>query len=262
MTNLGLLLGTEVALLALGFVSIPIARRPFASAFVYGGALAISLVGLVVALGFLLSGEAPQALVLPIGLPWIGAHFRLDALSSFFLTVVDLGAAAASLFALGYGRREHDPERVLPFYPAFLAGMGLVPLADDAFVFLVCWEFMSLASWALVMAHHREAENARAGFVYIVMASFGVFALLFALGLLAGVNGGYQFSIMRAASPSAAIGRLGPGSRADRRGIKSGPRPAARLAAARPPGRSEPRFGVDERRDDQGRGLRLRPDCF
>ena len=69
MTNLGLLLGTEVALLALGFVSIPIARRRFASAFVYGGALAISLVGLVAALGFLLSGEAPQALVLPIGLP-------------------------------------------------------------------------------------------------------------------------------------------------------------------------------------------------
>ena len=205
MTNLGLLLGTDVALLALGFASIPIARRPFAGAFVYGGALAISLVGLVAALGFLLSGEAPQALVLPIGLPWIGAHFRLDALSSFFLTVVDLGAAAASLFALGYGRHEHDPERVLPFYPAFLAGMGLVPLADDAFVFLVCWEFMSLASWALVMAHHREAENARAGFVYIVMASFGVFALLLAFGLLAGVNGGYQFSIMRAANPSASV---------------------------------------------------------
>ena len=75
---------------------------------------------------------------------------------------------------------------MLPFFPAFLAGMSLVLLADDAFTFLVSWEFMSLASWALVMAHHREADNARAGYVYIVMASFGTMALLLAFGLLAG----------------------------------------------------------------------------
>jgi formate hydrogenlyase subunit 3/multisubunit Na+/H+ antiporter MnhD subunit len=48
-------------------------------------------------------------LTLPLGLPWIGAHFRLDALSAFFLAVVNLGTAAASLFALGYGRHEKRP---------------------------------------------------------------------------------------------------------------------------------------------------------
>ena len=31
------------------------------------------------------------------------------------------------------------PQRVLPFFPAFLAGMTLVVLADDAFTFLVNW---------------------------------------------------------------------------------------------------------------------------
>ena len=51
---------------------------------------------------------------------------------------------------------------MLPFYPAFLAGMNLVVLADDAFTFLVAWEFMSLSSWALVMAHHRERGQRRA----------------------------------------------------------------------------------------------------
>ena len=69
-------------------------------------------------------------------MPWLGAHFRLDALSAFFLIVVDLGAIGASLFALGYGEHETAPQRVLPFYPAFLAGMTLVVLADDAFTFL------------------------------------------------------------------------------------------------------------------------------
>ena len=76
--------------------------------------------------------------------------------------------AAACLYGLGYGRHEEAPHRVLPFFPAFLAGMNLVILADDAFTFLLCWEFMSLASWALVMAQHRNPENARAGYVYLL----------------------------------------------------------------------------------------------
>ena len=143
--------------------------------------------------------DADVGLTLPLGLPWIGAHFRLDALAAFFLVVVNLGGATASLYGLGYGRHESAPQRVLPFFPAFLAAMNLVVLADDAFTFLVSWEFMSLASWALVMAHHREADNARAGYVYLVMASFGTLALLLAFGLLAGPDGAYAFAAMRAA---------------------------------------------------------------
>ena len=160
-------------------------------------------------------------MVLPLGLPWVGARFRMDALSAFFVVVVDLGAAAASLFALGYGPHERAPLRVLPFYPAFLAGMNLVVLADDAFSFLVAWEFMSLSSWALVMAHHHVPENVRAGYVYLVMASFGTLALLLTFGLLAGPAGGYAFADIRAAHPSPALAAfvlclamLGAGSKA------------------------------------------------
>ena len=96
-------------------------------------------------------------------------------------------------------RHDTAPQRVLPFFPSFLAGMNLVVLADDAFSYLVCWEFMSLASWALVMAHHREAGNARAGYIYLLMASFGTLALLLAFGLLAGSTGDYGFAAIRAA---------------------------------------------------------------
>ena len=75
--------------------------------------------------------------------------------------------------------------------------MNLVLLADDAFSYLLCWEFMSLSSWALVMAYHRETGNAKAGYVYVVMASFGTLALLLAFGLLAGPAGDYGFSAIR-----------------------------------------------------------------
>src|SRR5208282_4192945 len=130
---------------------------------------------------------------------------RIDALAAFFLVVVNLGGGAASLFALGYGHHETAPHRVLPFYPAFLAGMNLVVLADDAFTFLLCWEFMSLSSWALVMSHHRDPENRRAGYIYLLMASFGTLALVLAFGLLAGPDGGYAFAAIRAAGHPATL---------------------------------------------------------
>ena len=220
-----------MVLLALACAAVLIATAPLALAIhdptrarqaVYGICLIASSVLLVIAVVALLGiARTPSTAVLPLGIPWLGARFRLDALSAFFLAVVALGAAAASLFALGYGRHETAPRRVLPFYPAFLAGMCIVVLADDAFTFLVSWEFMSLSSWALVMAHQRVPDNVRAGYVYLIMASFGTLALLLMFGLFAGPDGSYAFADMRAAELSAGaagavlvLALIGAGSKA------------------------------------------------
>ena len=203
---LQILLWCIAALLATGAIALLLVRHPSARVLVYGASLGIAASALASAAASLLDPASLGAsLALPVGLPWVGAHFRLDALSAFFLVVINLGAAGASLFALGYGRHEESPGRVLPFFPAFLAGMNLVLLAADAFTFLFAWEFMSLSSWALVMAHHRRPGNAAAGYLYLVMASFGTLALLLAFGLLAGPAGGYQFEAIRQAPASAGI---------------------------------------------------------
>ncbi len=203
---LTIVLSCIAVLLGAGVLAAMIGRSRAAPGIIYGACLAIALICFACAFGQLThAGAIPLAVTLPLGLPWLGAHFRIDALAAFFLAVTDLGAAAASLFALGYGKHEEAPLRVLPFYPAFLAGMNLVVLADDAFTFLSAWEFMSLTSWALVMSHHREPGNTYAGYVYLVMASFGTLALLLAFGMLAGPGGGYAFDAIRAGHPPAAL---------------------------------------------------------
>jgi hydrogenase-4 component B len=206
-------------LFALALAAVVLARRPEATDVIYGGT--VGLTGLAVALALASFAAEPSDAVLPLGLPWLGAHFRLDALSAAFLVTVNLGAAAASLYALGYGQHEDAPQRVLPFYPVFIGAMNLVVLAADAYSFLLSWELMSLASWALVVAHHRDPHNLRAGTIYIVMASFGALMLLLAFGLLAGAGGGYAFAAMRTAhlpaGPAAlvlALALLGAGSKA------------------------------------------------
>ncbi|HEX9767833.1 MAG TPA: hydrogenase 4 subunit B [Kiloniellales bacterium] len=204
-----LVLWCVAALLVVAVLSVVRARRPEAHWATYGSCVAASSFALAIAGAHLATGGgAASALKLPLGLPWLGAHFRLDALAAFFLVVVNLGGATAGLYALGYGRHEPAPHRVLPFFPLFLAGMNLVVLADDAFTFLLSWEFMSLASWALVMAHHRDRDNVRAGFIYLVMASFGTLALLLAFGLLAGPEGAYGFAAIRAADHGPGIAAL------------------------------------------------------
>ncbi|MDQ2953651.1 MAG: hydrogenase 4 subunit B [Pseudomonadota bacterium] len=196
------------AFLAIAVLAIAAGRKSIGNSIVYGACLAVSLIALAAALTALATTAPPAQVNLPIGLPLVGAHFRVDALAAFFLVVVNLGAAAASLYGLGYGRHEPAPLRVLPYFPAYLAGMNLVVIADDAFSFLVAWEFMSLSSWALVLAHHRSSENTRAAYIYIVMASAGTLCLLLAFGLLAGPDGFYAFDAIRADRPQGFVAAL------------------------------------------------------
>ena len=200
------LLWSAATLLATAILAVAGARRTTTARLVYTVALTASTAAMGVAGCVLVTDPAlTQSVRLPIGLPWLGAHFRLDPLAAAFLVVVNLGGATASLYGLGEGPHEPEPARVLPFFPAFLAGMNLVVLADDAFTFLLTWEFMSLTSWALVMAHHRQFGNAQAGFIYLVMASLGTLSLLLGFGLLAGADGGYGFDAMRDARPSPGV---------------------------------------------------------
>jgi hydrogenase-4 component B len=187
-------------LLALSVLGI-FARRALGSRLLYAACMAVcaGLAG-VALLTLLAPGGGFEMVALPIGLPLGHTLLGLDPLSAAFAVIVNLATAIVSGYAIGYAARAREPQRVLPFYPAFIAGMNLVLLAQDAFSFLVGWELMSLASWALVLSEHRSAENRRAALIYIVMASGGALTLLLAFGLLAGPQGGYSFEAIRRVS--------------------------------------------------------------
>lgn len=212
----------SAALLLTSLASFPLRTFSGRNGVIYGATALFSLLSFACGLGELLFPSAePPAMILPAGLPWIGAHFRMDALSALFLAIIGWGGISSSLFAIGYSRHESASDRILPFFPLFLAGMSWVVLADDAYVFLFAWELMSLASWALVVSHHREEANARAGHVYLTMAAVGAFALILAFGLLATTSGSYAFSVIRetALSPLTtsvvlALVTIGAGSKA------------------------------------------------
>src|SRR3954465_4619418 len=141
-----------------------------------------------------------EAAILPIGLPGLPFHFRLDSLSAFFLMVIGGAAAGVSAFAAGYFRNtagEIPPGLVGLQYHVFLASMVLVVVADDAYAFMVMWETMALSSFFLVIVDHRVEENRRAGYLYLLIAHIGAIGILLCFGVLQANTGDYTFANMR-----------------------------------------------------------------
>ena len=148
----------------------------------------------------------PVERTLLIGLPDLPMHLRFDALSALFLCVLGAVSAAISVFAAGYFRRgQGTPPGLLCLqYHVFLASMGLVLLANDAYSFMVAWETMALSSYFLVTAQHARPAIRQAGFLYLLMAHVGAIAILLSFGLMQGGSWQFTFDAMRAA-------RLSPG---------------------------------------------------
>ncbi len=141
----------------------------------------------------------PVSVVLPLGLPDLPFHLRLDALAGFFVLLTGVVALGVSLFSAGYFR---SGEGALPGllcfqYHVFLASMVVVILADDAYLFMVAWEGMALSSYFLVTTSHKIAEIRRAGFLYLLIAHMGALAILLSFGVMSGTDGQYTFAAMR-----------------------------------------------------------------
>ena len=161
-----------------------------------------ALCGVALAVVSLVSLDAPpERVVLVIGLPQLPMHLRRDALASLFLFLLGGASAGISVFAAGYFRRGHGTSAGLLClqYHLFLASMGFLLLADDAYAFMVAWETMALSSYFLVTSQHSLPEIRRAGFLYLLMAHVGALAILLAFGVMQGGSWQFTFEAMRGA---------------------------------------------------------------
>ena len=162
-----------------------------------------AIVGLALAVVALASIAAPtERTILPFGLPDLPFHLRRDALSNVFLFLLGAASAGISLFSAGYFRAGDGaaPGLLCLQYHLFLASMGFVLLADDAYGFMVSWETMALSSYFLVTTQHRLPEIRRAGFLYLLIAHLGAIAILLAFGVMQGGSWQFTFDAMRSAT--------------------------------------------------------------
>ena len=83
-------LGLVAGLLTVAVLAVPVARAPHARQLVYGACLLLCAGLLAIALSALLDAAgAPSSVALPLGIPWLGAHFRLDPLAASPPSILD-----------------------------------------------------------------------------------------------------------------------------------------------------------------------------
>ena len=209
------------------------------------------------AVGVLLLGVA-GFVVLADGAP-VGAGFRsgvdpafgLDALSGFFLVVLCVIALPALAFARDALCESPGGGALTALTAGFLLAMAGLLAARDVTTFLACWELMTLLPAAAILVARRDAEVRGAVFVYLAVTHLGGVGVWVAMLVLAQRG--------RARRRAAGSGRAAGARRCGCAGRfldEGGPGAAARVAAARAPGRAQPRLGADVGRDDQAGAVR------
>jgi len=192
-----------VAWLAVGVAGlIPAGNAAFARRFAFplGAGAGVALA----AFGLQAVWLPSQTLTLPLGLPDLPFHLRIDPLAGFFLMLLGSVSAGISVYAAGYFNTEPSGRLTLIClqYHVFLASMAFVLLADDAYLFMVAWETMALSSYFLVITDHQRPAIRSAGFLYLLIAHLGAIAILLCFGVLHGGRGDYTFDALRAAARS------------------------------------------------------------
>jgi len=204
-TSLGVVLAIVLAWMAIGLAGL-LAPRSLAwvghTLFPLGAALGLVLAAFAILAMF----AVPEAWILPLGLPDLPMHVRLDPLAACFLALIGLTVSGISIYAAGYFRPGEGaaPGLMCLQYHVFLSSMAMVVLADDAFTFMVAWETMALSSYFLVTTQHRVPEIRSAGFLYLLLAHIGAISLLLCFGVLQGGSWQFTFDAMRVATLSPA----------------------------------------------------------
>jgi hydrogenase-4 component B len=144
-----------------------------------------------VALPVLLTGE-PALYSSGLNIVGLGAElsFTVDTLSALFLLLICVVSVLAVFYSIDY--MESYPRENLARYYAplllFIGGMVGVVSVSDWFFFLVFWEFMTLASYFLVVFERENAVSLRAGFKYFLI-THAASALMFAAAIITWKSG-------------------------------------------------------------------------
>jgi len=123
---------------------------------------------------------------------------RMDALSAWFVLIVNFTCINGALYGIGYMKayREQKSKLALhwPMFLLFQASMLWVCMLQHGLAFLIAWEVMSLSSLMLVMFEHQKKEALKAGLNYLVQMHVGVVLLTAALIWVYVSKGSFDFS--------------------------------------------------------------------
>lgn len=130
----------------------------------------------------------------PIGISFI----RLDPLAAIFVLIISIGALLAAVYSAAYMKMYSGKKAELSTYYFFLglmtSSMLLVVTVQNAILFLIVWEVMSISSFFLVSLENNKEDVRKAGIYYLIAMQIGAAFLIMAFGWITALSGSLDFS--------------------------------------------------------------------
>jgi hydrogenase-4 component B len=130
--------------------------------------------------------------------------FLLDPLSLFFAFVILLISLPSAIYSIGYLKGEYSLKKRLynwVLFILFVLSMLLVVTVNNALIFLICWELMSLVSYFLVIFDHKNEKSVFAGIIYLVMTHIGTAFITASFLIMYKYTGSFDFMIIKSSIP-------------------------------------------------------------
>lgn len=128
-------------------------------------------------------------------------NFVIDPLAAFFVVVIAIMSPLAVIYSNGYLKpyieKGKNINSHLVFLPVLIASMMTVVTCQNAFMFLICWEIMSLSSFFLVIFENEKKDVLKAGIKYLVFMHISVLFIMIAFALLSVKAGSFDFNAFK-----------------------------------------------------------------
>jgi formate hydrogenlyase subunit 3/multisubunit Na+/H+ antiporter MnhD subunit len=131
------------------------------------------------------------------GFIWGNIPFAIDALSAWFILIVNLIVAPGVWYSPGY-LRGYEQSANLSLHYVMLVWMHLsmimVCMVQSGLAFLFVWEIMSLSSFLLVIFDNQQRSVLKAGLNYLVQMHISVICLMIAFLTVYRSEDGFEFA--------------------------------------------------------------------
>lgn len=127
-------------------------------------------------------------------------NFVIDPLSAFFILVITVMSFASIIYSNGYLKPYLESKNLnshLVFLPILIASMLAVVTCQNALMFLICWEVMSLSSFFLVIFESEKKDVLKAGIKYLVFMHLSVLFIILAFAIITIKAGSFDFSAFK-----------------------------------------------------------------
>jgi hydrogenase-4 component B len=175
----GLLFKAFTIVLLSGIIIIPLVPERIKSRVTALSVILIALITGALAIKTL-SGNAIEYIISG-GVFFGDIPLRIDALSAWFILIINFTAVSGVLYGAGYLKSTDAKPAFISFhwilYLIFHASMLLVTIVQHSIIFLIVWEFMSLSSFLLVMFDYTNPKVIKAGVNYLVQMHISVLLL-------------------------------------------------------------------------------------